>query len=517
MTAVDERIARLTPEQLARFVARLGEAAAARPAAPPGSRLVPRQSAGAARPLSFAQERLWFSEQLHPGSGDYNVAGALRLRGAVKLAAFDQALREVVRRHEVLRASFDAVLGQPVQVVAEDVPWRPLHVDVRGLAAAAREVAVERAAGDESGRGFDLRRAPLLRVVWLTLGSGECVLLYTVHHLVCDGWSLELLTAEVAELYRAFAAGLPSPLPEPPLQYGDFAAWQREQLTAARRAQLLDFWWRQLHDASPRLDMPGLLPSSPGGEGRAAEEVLRLDPATAAGLRALGREEGATLFMVFAALFSVALHLASGQDDLCLGASVAQRGDLETEGLIGCFVNQVVLRVRLRRDGSCRELLRQVKSVAEQAHAHQDLPFESVVEALRNDRRLGRSPLFQAKVAFHQDREAPVIAGLELAALDHGRPLLRCDLMATGVAAGAEIGATLTYDTSRLQAEAVRQLAAALADVAECFAAAPDLRLAELAAKTADTGEHRRARERRRLDRLGTIKLRQARRKGVPL
>ncbi len=517
MTDVADRIARLSPSQLALLVERLGEAAKAAPAAALPPPPVPRWQDGVVRPLSFAQERLWFAAQLDPGSGDYNVAGALRLRGAVALAAFDQALREVLRRHEVLRARFEALDGRPLQVVAAEIPWLPRRVDLGGLRGPAREAAIERAARQESGRRFELAAAPLVRATWLTLGSGDRVLLYTVHHLVCDGWSLEILTAEVVALYRAFAAGLPSPLPEPALQYADFAAWQRERLTAERRGRLLDFWWRQLHGASPRIDLPGLLPAAAAREGRPADEVLDFAPATAAGLRALGRAEGATLFMVFAALWSLALHLASHQDDLCLGATTAERGLLEAEELIGCFVNQVVLRVRLRRDGSFRELLRHVRSVVEQAHAHQDLPFASVVEALCADRRLSRSPLFQAKVAFNQDREAPAIPGLDLRALDHGRFPLRCDLMLTGADAGQGIGATLTYDAGRLPAAAARQLASLLAEVAAAVAVSPDVRIADLAERAARTADRRLAGERRRLDGLGTSKLHGARRKGVRL
>lgn len=515
MKGIDQRIAELSPDQLANLFERLGRA---RPAvsrarlSPPVAR---RQHSPGIRPLSFAQERLWFLDQLSPGSSDYNVAGALRIHGEVAVSAFEQALREIVRRHEVLRASFRAVYGKPVQVVTEDLCWSPAHVDLAGLLPAAGVGEAGHLARMVAREPFDLAIAPLLRVCWLHLGPGDHVLVFTFHHVVCDGWSIEIITRELVELYQGLAAGLPVRLPELPVQYADFAEWQREQLTGERLDQLLGYWRRQLLGARAELDLSrGAHPSS-GSEGRAAERVFPLGAEVSARLGALGRVEQATPFMVLTALFSALLHVESGQQDLCLGANAAHRGVAGTEGLIGFFVNQVVLRLRPRASGSFRELLRQVCQVVQEAHAHQDLPFEKLVEALCPERSSSRSPLFQAKVDFQGDTAPLELPGLHLSSLELGGPPLRCDLLLTGWSSTAGIQCALAYDTGRFPDEAVRQMVVGFKAIAGIVAGEPDIPLLELAKRLSWKTERQRSAERERLDAMGAARLKSTRRKAV--
>ncbi len=455
--------------------------------------------------MSFAQERLWFLDQLSPGTGDYNVGSALWLRGEVVLPAFEQALREVLRRHEVLRTAFRTEGGAPVQAVMDEPDRAPLRVDF-GRLGRHRQAAAEREARREALRPFDLARGPLLRASWLRLRSGEHLLVLTCHHIVCDGWSIGVIARELVSLYRAFAAGQPSPLAELPAQYADFAEWQREQLSGERLDRLLDYWRRQLQGAPAGVAVRGALTAPAAGGARGAEETFVLAGDTSARLAALWREEGATAFVGLAALWSAVLHVESGQEDLCLGANAAQRGERATEGLVGFFVNQIVLRIRPRGGDSSRRLLRQVRDVAAEAHGHQELPFEKLVEALCPERGSRHSPLFETKVDFQDD---------PLSDLELGGAPLRCDLRLTGWwREGGQLGGALSYDRQRYERATAARLVAKLAAAGDLVAAAPDLPLAELAVRIAEQEERRRSGERERLDRLGAATLKSARRRG---
>jgi hypothetical protein len=518
---IDQHIAKLSPDQLALLFERLGKARLAQAGAPgelpPAPPIARRPRGPGALPLSFAQERLWFLDQLSPSS-DYNVAGALRIRGAVALAAFEQALREIVRRHEVLRASFRSVDGRPVQEVAPAVPWSVAHVDLGRLRRADLARESERLAKREAQRRFDLARAPLLRVCWLHQGRGDHLLVFTLHHVVCDAWSSEILTRELIELYRSFAAGRPAALPDLPFQYADYAEWQREQLQGGRLERLLAYWRAQLQGASAEIGIRGAAPAGGAGqrgERQGAEEVFALGRDVSWRLGILGREERATPFMTFAALFGALLYAESGQEDLCLGANAAHRGSPGTEELIGFFVNQIVLRVRPRPAGTWRDLLRQVRDVTQEAHAHQDLPFEKLVEALCPERSSSRSPLFQAKVDFQNDEETLELPGLELSGVELGGLPLRCDLLLTGWMADGGIAGALGYDNGRFRAETARRLVAELARIAEIVAAEPDIPLVELSRRLAQEAARQRSAERERLDGIGATKLKKVQRRAV--
>jgi hypothetical protein len=512
---IDQRIADLPAEKLSLLLERLGRARAPEAEVPV---IRPLQRGTDTRPLSFAQERLWFLDQLEPASSDYNVPLALRLRGALGVQAFMQALDEILRRHEVLRVGFRSVEGQPVATVAGSLRCAHAQADLRGLGERECEAEIRRLARSEALRPFDLGVAPLLRVRWLRCGAEDLVLLFTLHHIVCDGWSMRILVEEAAALYGAFAAGRPSPLAEPAFQYADFSDWQREYLQGARLEELLRFWKRQLCDAPRALALHQHAAAEPGGGRGAAAEPFEITRAAAALLLTLGREEGATPFMVLAALFGALLHAWSGQEDLCIGANAANRGQLEVERLIGFFINQVVLRIRPRRDGSFRDLLRQVRAVTSEAHAHQDLPFERLVEALGGERDGGQSQLFQAKLEFQNTDPAPLwIPGARLEELEAVTVPLRCDLSLIAAGSDAGITGTLSYDTRRVATETAQEMVWMLARIAELAAPAPELRLDELVARLSAERERRRNAERESLARRGMASLRSTRRKSVQI
>ena len=510
--AIDQRIAELSPDQLALLFERLGRTAPQRAAAVSAGR---SDRASDARPLSFGQERLWFLEQLSPGGSDYNVVSALRLRGAVALDALEQALQEVVRRHEVLRTSFPTVDGGPVQRVEGELRCRPVRVGLAGLRRSDRERESDRLAQRVALRPFDLARAPLLRICWIDLDEHDHLLVLALHHIVCDAWSLQILNRELVELYRAFVTGQPSPLPELAIQYADHAERQRAELSGERLERLLEHWRQQLQGAPAEIEIPGALPESGAGTPRGAEVIFSLGVRTTDALKALGRAERVTSFMMLTALFGALLHVESGQEDLCLGANAAQRGDLASEELVGVFVNQVVLRLRPRGTLSFRELARHVRAVTEEAHAHQELPFERLVEALCPERSSGRNALFQAKVELQSAESGLELPGLELSAIDIAQAPLRCDLLLIGWSSGEGLTCSLIYDAGRFREDRVKQMAAGLVRIGEIVAEEPDISLRDLAERLARASREQRAAERERLNAIDATKLKLTRRKGV--
>jgi amino acid adenylation domain-containing protein len=366
-------------------------------------RRIPR--AGRAGPLraSSAQERVWFLEQLEPGSVAYVMPIAVRLRGGLDVGALAGCLTEIVRRHETLRTTFTAIDGFPYQVVADPAAV-PLPVtDLRSLPAADRDAAVGARRRAEVARPFDIAAEPGLRASLLRTGDEEHVLLLTLHHIVCDGWSLGVIVRELAACYPAFARGEPSPLAELPVQYADFAAWQHEQTELVLAAQL-DYWRRRL-DQAPVLELPADRPR-PATVTSAGDSVpLRIDPGVMARVNRLAEAADATPFMVLQAAFAVLLWRWSGQEDLLIGYPIAGRTHPDLEPLIGFFVNTLPLRVDLSGTPSFTGLLAQVRADCTSGYEHQDVPFEQIVRELHPDRSTGAVPLIQVMLAL---RDVPM-------------------------------------------------------------------------------------------------------------
>jgi hypothetical protein len=394
---------------------------------PPPLVPVPRE---ADLPLSFAQQRLCFLDSMAPGNPVYNLPGAVRLTGPLDAAALAGSLAAVVRRHEALRTTFVTTSGKSRQVIAPSHPVPLPQLDLRALPAAAREAEAWRLVSAEARRPFDLAAGPLLRALLLRLADGEHWFLLTLHHVVSDGWSQGIFIEELARIYEAGAAGRPDPLPPLPVQYADFAHWQRAWLGGGVLERQAGYWKQQLGPRLPVLELPADRPRPEVSSHHGGVVRLHLGKALVDGVKALGRREGSSLFMALLSTFAVLLAYRSGQEDLAIGTDVANRNVRETEGLIGFFVNQLVLRLDLSGDPTGRELIARARRVSLEAYAHQDLPFEKLVEILSPPRELNRTPLFQVKLVLQNAPRPPLAAaGLTLAPLDLETGTAKFDLL----------------------------------------------------------------------------------------
>ncbi|HLL45477.1 MAG TPA: amino acid adenylation domain-containing protein, partial [Longimicrobiaceae bacterium] len=448
-----------------------------------GPRLPPVVPVGRtdALPLSFAQERLWFLDRLEPGSAFYNVPAARRFEGALDAAALETALGEVVRRHEALRTTFAERDGAPVQVIAPAGGFTLPVEDLSDLAGAEREARVRRLAAEDAARPFDLAAGPLFRAKLLRLGAEEHVLLLSMHHVVSDGWSMGVLFRELSALYEAFREGRGSPLPELAVQYADFAVWQREQLRGEALERQLAWWKERLAGAPELLELPADHPRPAVQSYRGAHEWLEIPLATLERLRALGRGEGATLYMTLLGAFQVLLARYAGSDDVVVGSPIAGRTRAETEGLIGFFVNTLVLRTDLSGDPGFRAVLRQVRETTLGAYEHQDVPFERLVEELHPERSLGHSPLFQ--VLFVMDGAgAPAggMSGLQVRGVGTESETAKFDLALYLAETPRGLVGGLTYVTDLFERGTIRRMLGHLERVLEQVAADADARLSEL-------------------------------------
>ena len=379
-------------------------------------------------PASFAQQRLWFFDRLFPGTAFYNVPTAIRLTGVLDLAALEESFNEIVRRHEVLRTTFGTQEEQLVQLIASDSRVSIVLIDLQQLPVSEREAAAQQTIAQEIQQPFNLAQGSLLRVTLLQLNSTEYVLLISLHHIVFDEWSIALLIRELGLLYSAFSAGKPSPLPELPIQYADFAHWQREWLQGDELESQLSYWRSQLQNLSvleigsnrSRLNKP---------RNRGATQLLELPLDLSQALLALSQQEGVTLFMTLLAAFQALLYRYTGQTDIAVGSPIANRNRRELEDLIGFFANSLVLRTDLSGNPTFRELLFRVRQVAVGAYAHQDLPFEKLVEELHPERQVSRNPLFQLVFAL---QNAPIeqlaLPGLTLSSYKFEITTARFDL-----------------------------------------------------------------------------------------
>ncbi|HEX9942664.1 MAG TPA: non-ribosomal peptide synthase/polyketide synthase [Thermoanaerobaculia bacterium] len=436
--------------------------------APP---LVPRTGAGGP-PLSFAQERLWFLDRLEPGTSAYNLALPVRLRGRLDRMALAGALDELARRHESLRTTFPSRDGQPVQRIAPAAGVPLPCIDLRSLPAERRDTELAARLAEEGGRSFDLAVGPLVRALLLQTADDEHAFLVAQHHILTDGWSMGVLIRELGALYGAFVQGRPSPLPEPTLQYADFAIWQRSWLQGEALAHQLEYWKGRLAGELPVLDLPTDRPRPALQSFRSGSESLSLSSQLSAGIRTLNRREGATLFMTLLAAFKVLVHRLSGQDDIVVGSPIAGRNRAEVEGMLGFFINTLVLRSGLGGNPPFRELLAGVREEALGAYAHQELPFEKLVAELHPDRDLARTPLFQVFFnVLNLGLERIELPGLAIEELAAAAPPSKFDLTLYVSEVGDTIQLRLVYnailfDRPRM-AETLVQLEALLAAVVE--------------------------------------------------
>jgi amino acid adenylation domain-containing protein len=434
-----------------------------------------------ALPLSFAQERLWFIDRLEPGSTAYNIPVALRLGGALDEAALERALGEIVRRHEALRTTFKEVDGSPVQVIAPFGGFALPVEDLSGLSDADRDVAVRRRAGEEAGRVFDLAAGSLFRATLLRLGDEEHVLLLSMHHIVSDVWSIGVLLRELSSLYAAYSEGGESPLPELPVQYADYSVWQREQLEGEVLDRQLSYWREQLAGAPELLELPTDHPRPAVQSYRGTREGVELPGELLERLRAVGRQEGATLYMVLLGAFQVLLSRYSGIEDIVVGSPIAGRTRREVEELIGFFVNTLVLRTDLSGDPGFREVLRRVREAALGAYAHQELPFERLVAELQPERSLSHSPLFQVLFTLQNAGDAGAnIPGMRTEGVESVVSTTQFDLHLAFVEGPRGLRAVLRYSTDLFERSTIVRMLGHLEQVLEEVAGNAELRLSQL-------------------------------------
>jgi len=432
-------------------------------------------------PLSFAQQRLWFIDQLDPQSSVYNFPAALRLIGPLNLDALKSSLAAIVKRHEILRTTFASVDGQPIQIIASTLPVALAQVDLRTLPETEREIEMKRLAVEEARRPFDLACGPLLRVTLLRLDEEEYVGLLTMHHIISDGWSIGILIREMAIFYEAFSSGKPTSLPELPIQYADFAAWQRHWLQGEVLDVQLSYWKRKLYGAPPLLDLgtDHTRPSSQTFKG--AHQTFVLPKGLSDKLKALGRQEEATLFMVLVATFNLLLHRHTGKDDFVVGTPIANRDRLETEGLIGFFANTLVLRTNLAGNPTFRELVRRVRETCLDAYVYQDLPFERLVEELNLERDLSRNPLFQAMfVLRNAPNESVRLPGLTLSPVEVDSGTAHFDLILHMADAPDGLTGTWTYNTDIFEPPTITRMLEHFEILLGGAVADPEQRLSDL-------------------------------------
>jgi amino acid adenylation domain-containing protein len=432
-------------------------------------------------PLSFAQQRLWFLDQLQPGNCAYNVHAAIRLRGRLNLPALERTFGAIRCRHESLRTTFANINGRLIQVLGPAVAFVLPQLDLRSYRENEREAEARRLAIAEAQRPFDLARGPLLRVTLLQLAEDEYVLLVTMHHIVSDGWSMGVLIREVVTLYEAFSNGRPSPLPELPIQYVDYACWQREWLQGERLERQLGYWREQLSNAPSILELPTDKPRPAEQTLNGARQTTALDPSLRMDFNALSREEGVTLFMILLAAFKALLYRYTGQEDISIGTPTANRNRAEIEGLIGFFVNTLVMRTDLSGDPTFRELLARVRNVALGAYAHQDLPFERLVDELKPERDLSRQPLFQVMfVLQNAPREDLRLPGLTLESLDVEETTARFDLSLLVTEREQRLFVLWDYNTDLFEAATIKRMARHFESLLENIVENPDQPLSRL-------------------------------------
>ncbi|HYV11048.1 MAG TPA: condensation domain-containing protein, partial [Pyrinomonadaceae bacterium] len=409
-------------------------------------------------PLSFAQQRLWFIDQLEPGSFLYNVCTSVRIEGRLDVPSLQRSFDEIVRRHETLRTTFRLVNREPVQVIADFGGVTLDVVELEWLPADEKEPATKRLLLAETQLPFDLAQGPLFRVKLLRLSAEEHVLLLCMHHIISDGWSLGVLVKEVAELYRCFSEGRPSTLPELPIQYADFVLWQREWLQDELLSEQLEYWKKQLTGA-PALELPTDRPRPAVNTFRGAKQGLALSRELSAAVKTFSEREGVTVFMTLLAAFQTLLHRYANQSEIVVGTPIANRNRTETESLIGFFINTLVLRTDFSGNPSFRELLQRVRDVALGAYAHQDLPFEKLVEELQPERSLSHTPLFQVVFVFQNTPLGSLeFSDLKLTPLGGDNGTAKFDLTLTMEETDQGLAGSVEYNTDLFDAATIQRL-----------------------------------------------------------
>jgi Condensation domain len=480
ITDVAERISKLSSAKLELLGRRLLKNAT-------GERLIQRRKQpDTPAVLSFSQQRMWLLHQLEPNSSALNTSAAVRLRGPLDTGALFRSLTEIVRRHESLRTTFELRDKEPVQVVHEMPEWKLPLIDLSQLPEARREEELTVVTVREAERPFVLSEGPVLRTTLVKLAEEHYVLQIVMHHIASDGWSMGVLVREVAELYRANARKEASPLPELPLQYSDYAEWQREWLRGDAAAKQLNYWKRQLAGAPPSLDLPVDRERPAVLSYRGETLTFELGEQLSSDLKTLGLKEGATLFMVMLAAFKTLLHLYTAQTEIVVGTNIANRNRGQLENLIGCFVNNLALRTDLSGNPTFREVLARVREVTLAAYANQELPYEVIVDTLRGEE--GRAEqLFQVMLVL-QNNPLPAVEleGLEVSFIPLGTEAAAFDLILYLMETRRGLVGLLQYDRDLFEASTIKLMIERLTTLLREIVADPDEYITNLSMTTAE-------------------------------
>jgi Condensation domain len=479
MNDLSHRIAALSPEKLKLLTQRLNhkeEDVLSR------SQIKPQSRDSNFFPLSFAQQRLWFIDQLQPGNIALNISQSIRLTGKLNVKALQETFNEVIRRHEIFRTTFTSMDGQPIQVIAPPQTFKLAVIDLRSHPPNQREFEVIRLANVEAQQPFNLGTGPLIRVTLVHLTEQEYALFLTMHHIVCDGWSIGVLIREIAALYEAFSHGKPLPLAELTIQYADFAVWQRQWLQGEELETQLNYWKQQLSDRLPVLELPTDFQRPAVQTFNGARQHLILPKALSEQLKAWNQREGITLFMVLLTAFQTLLYWYTGQEEIVVGTDIANRNQTETKGLIGFFVNQLVLSTNLSGEPSFEELLSRVREVTLNAYAHQDLPFDKLVDVLNPVRNMARTPLFQVKLVLENTQTPSLeLFGLIIKPLQVEKKTTQLDLLLEVTEIEQGIILVFEYNTDLFSATTITRLLGNFETLLNQVLIQPTVKLNELA------------------------------------
>jgi Condensation domain len=431
--------------------------------------------------LSFAQEWLWWLDQFEPGSAVYNLPSAVRIAGRLNVSALIRSIGEIVRRHEVLRSVFREVDGQPAQFIQDSKDFTVPMIDLSLITPPARETTARNLLSEEVSLPCDLASGPIIRSSLIRVDDLDHIVIITIHHIAFDAWSAGILMKELIALYGAFSKGEESPLAEPKIQYADYASWQRNSLSDELLAKQLAYWKRQLSGAPAVLDLPvdrtrPLVPSH-----RGARQSISLSATLSDAVRRLARQEGATLFMVLLAALNTLLARLSGQNDISVGMPIAGRGRVELEGLIGCFINTLVLRTRLAPKMTFRDLLRNVRETTLEAYEHQDLPFAKLIAELKPERRVGYMPLYQVLLdVVNAPSSSDELSDLTFSPLTSDQGTAKVDLILDVWDSASGIMIMTEYKTDLFDRETIARMLRQFETLLGSIVAQPETRLSAL-------------------------------------
>lgn len=436
-------------------------------------------------PLSFSQQRLWFIDQLYHGSSFYNIPIAFHIQGNLNIAALEQSLNEIIKRHEVLRTTFRLVNGEAVQEIALQSTWDLPIINIEHLSDKNWEAEVKEFAAEEAKKPFNLAKGLLVRATLLRLSEEEHILLVIMHHIITDGWSCGVFLRELSTLYAAFSKNQPSPLPKLPIQYADFTIWQRDRLKGEFLATQLNYWKQQLQGELPVLQLPTdhLRPNLTTFTG--AKQYFTFSTSLTNALKQLSQREDATLFMSLLAAFNILLYRYTDQEDILIGSPIANRNRPELEGMLGLFVNTLVLRNNLSGNPSFRELLHRVREVTLDAYAHQDLPFEMIVEELQPERDLSRNPLYEVMfVLQNTPGSVEEVSGLTLRTLEFDSGTAQLDIFLSMSESEEGLTGCLEYNTDIFDSTTISQFINNFQTLLDNIVANPEQELSELSILT---------------------------------